>query len=169
MAKIRSKPSTPNALAINTSAIPPTLRRSSSRYLPNGLGFFIESRRNRRTQAHQWISDTNPSRTMFFQQSRVFGQEIKKAPTRLSQSGGIISGNDLLSRAVSRGVPSALEGLTAVFEMGTGVTPPKWSPEILSKVSHEASSIQVMNRILSICSLKQGSRSQSRTALRPPM
>jgi hypothetical protein len=32
------------------------------------------------------------------------------------------SGSDLLSRAVSRGVPSALEGLTSVFEMGTGVT-----------------------------------------------
>ena len=34
------------------------------------------------------------------------------------------SGSDLLSRAVSRGVPSALEGLTSVFGMGTGVTPP---------------------------------------------
>ena len=34
------------------------------------------------------------------------------------------SGNDLLSHAVSRGVPSALEGLTSVFGMGTGVTPP---------------------------------------------
>ena len=34
------------------------------------------------------------------------------------------SGGDLLSRAVSRGVPSALEGLTSVFGMGTGVTPP---------------------------------------------
>jgi hypothetical protein len=35
------------------------------------------------------------------------------------------SGGDLLSHAVSREVPSALEGLTAVFGMGTGVTPPK--------------------------------------------
>ena len=34
------------------------------------------------------------------------------------------SGSDLLSHAVSRGVPSALEGLTSVFGMGTGVTPP---------------------------------------------
>ena len=33
-------------------------------------------------------------------------------------------GGDLLSHAVSRGVPSALEGLTSVFGMGTGVTPP---------------------------------------------
>ena len=35
-----------------------------------------------------------------------------------------VSGSDLLSRAVSREVPSALEGLTSVFGMGTGVTPP---------------------------------------------
>ena len=32
------------------------------------------------------------------------------------------SGNDLLSQAVSRQVPSALKGLTSVFGMGTGVT-----------------------------------------------
>ena len=30
------------------------------------------------------------------------------------------SGSDLLSHAVTRKVPSALEGLTTVFEMGTG-------------------------------------------------
>ena len=48
----------------------------------------------------------------------------KNPPHSLSRGGGITSGNDLLSRAVSRGVPSALEGLTSVFEMGTGVTPP---------------------------------------------
>ena len=34
------------------------------------------------------------------------------------------SGGDLLSQAVSRQVPSAQEGLTSVFGMGTGVTPP---------------------------------------------
>jgi hypothetical protein len=28
-------------------------------------------------------------------------------------------------------VPSALEGLTAVFGMGTGVSPPPWRPETL--------------------------------------
>jgi len=32
-------------------------------------------------------------------------------------------GNDLLSHPVTRAVPSALEGLTSVFGMGTGVTP----------------------------------------------
>jgi predicted RNA-binding protein len=34
----------------------------------------------------------------------------------------LYSGSDLLSRDVP--VPSALEGLTAVFGMGTGVAPP---------------------------------------------
>ena len=37
-------------------------------------------------------------------------------------------GNDLLSRRVTPTVPSALEGLTTVFGMGTGVSPPPWSP-----------------------------------------
>jgi hypothetical protein len=32
-------------------------------------------------------------------------------------------GGDLLSHTVTRAVPSALRGLTSVFEMGTGVTP----------------------------------------------
>ena len=32
-------------------------------------------------------------------------------------------GSDLLSHTVTRAVPSAVEGLTTVFGMGTGVTP----------------------------------------------
>ena len=39
------------------------------------------------------------------------------------------SGSDLLSRAVSSQVPSALKGLTSVFGMGTGVTPSLSPPE----------------------------------------
>ena len=42
----------------------------------------------------------------------------------------IKSGDDLLSHVVANAVPWALEGLTAVFGMGTGVTPPLESPEI---------------------------------------
>ena len=34
------------------------------------------------------------------------------------------SGGDLLSQGVTPQVPSALAGLTSVFGMGTGVTPP---------------------------------------------
>ena len=40
------------------------------------------------------------------------------------------SGGDLLSRAVSSQVPSALRGLTSVFGMGTGGTLSPLSPEI---------------------------------------
>ena len=40
------------------------------------------------------------------------------------------SGDDLLSQGISPQVPSAQAGLTSVFGMGTGVTPPLWPPEI---------------------------------------
>ena len=43
------------------------------------------------------------------------------------------SGSDLLSQGVYPQVPSALAGLTAVFGMGTGVSPPLWPPEILCR------------------------------------
>jgi hypothetical protein len=45
------------------------------------------------------------------------------------------AGDGLLSRALSGGVPSALQGLTAVFGMGTGVAPALWSPAIRKKRS----------------------------------
>src|SRR5690606_39694905 len=38
------------------------------------------------------------------------------------------AGGDVLSHPVSRAVPSALRGLTAVFGMGTGVAPAPWPP-----------------------------------------
>jgi hypothetical protein len=43
----------------------------------------------------------------------------------------IIPGDDLLSHTLARAVPLALGGLTAVFGMGTGVSPPLQSPENL--------------------------------------
>ena len=42
------------------------------------------------------------------------------------------SGDDLLSRAASRQVPSALQSLTSVFGMGTGVTSASLPPNIQS-------------------------------------
>ena len=56
---------------------------------------------------------------------------MQKTPT--ASSGGLSSknsGSDLLSQEVYLQVPSALAGLTTVFEMGTGVSPPLWPPEI---------------------------------------
>ena len=43
-----------------------------------------------------------------------------------------VTGNVLLSRVVSNQVPSALKGLTAVFGMGTGVSPSPLPPVSLS-------------------------------------
>ena len=43
MARMRWNPSAPNALAANTSAMPPTAIRSSSRYFPNWTGCRIEA------------------------------------------------------------------------------------------------------------------------------
>ena len=45
-------------------------------------------------------------------------------PEGLSGRCGNYPGGDLLSHAVASAVPSALEGLTSVFGMGTGVAPP---------------------------------------------
>ena len=44
-------------------------------------------------------------------------------------------GGVLLSQGLSTQVPSALEGLTSVFGMGTGVTPPPWPPKPVVKWS----------------------------------
>ena len=46
------------------------------------------------------------------------------------------SGSDLLSRAVSSQVPSAREGLTSVFGMGTGGTLQPLPPEIFCVVGY---------------------------------
>ena len=47
----------------------------------------------------------------------------KKSLRNISSRGKEIPSGDLLSHAVSHAVPSALQGLTSVFEMGTGGTP----------------------------------------------
>ncbi len=44
------------------------------------------------------------------------------------------SGDVLLSQGATPQVPSALAGLTSVFGMGTGVTPPLWPPETVLTV-----------------------------------
>ena len=45
-------------------------------------------------------------------------------------------GNDLLSHSLAQAVPSALEGLTSVFGMGTGISPLPWSPETYNQNSN---------------------------------
>src|SRR5688572_13330673 len=57
--------------------------------------------------------------------SPVRGSHNEKPLTVVKRSGVFQreAGDGLLSRALSGGVPSALQGLTAVFGMGTGVAP----------------------------------------------
>ena len=55
---------------------------------------------------------------------------IEKSPALAGDLLG--SGGDLLSRAVTSQVPSALKGLTSVFGMGTGGTPSSLPPEMVS-------------------------------------
>jgi hypothetical protein len=61
------------------------------------------------------------------------GYPLKKNHPRSGMcSGGDVLeriGGDLLSHPVARAVPSALRGLTAVFGMGTGVSPSPWPPK----------------------------------------
>src|SRR5204863_7170634 len=52
------------------------------------------------------------------------GTEKQKALRSFERRASFTPGGDLLSHTVSRAVPSALEGLTALFGMGRGVTPP---------------------------------------------
>jgi hypothetical protein len=62
---------------------------------------------------------------------------IKKP--RLHQEAGFLlenkSGGVLLSHAVTHVVPSALQGLTTEFGMGSGVTPAVWPPETVRRFS----------------------------------
>ena len=46
-----------------------------------------------------------------------------------------MSGDVLLSHAVTRAVPSALKGLTSGFGMEPGVSPSPWSPKLYGDVS----------------------------------
>src|SRR5690606_36831900 len=62
-------------------------------------------------------------------------QRQRRAECRVSVRGNgrnekekMWAGGDVLSHPVSRAVPSAPRGLTAVFGMGTGVAPAPWPP-----------------------------------------
>ena len=64
--------------------------------------------------------------------ARVLAADTNEPRTQRSGArASIYSGDVLLSQGVSPQVPSALAGLTSVFGMGTGVTPPLWPPETL--------------------------------------
>src|SRR5689334_12060827 len=62
--------------------------------------------------------------------SSVAAVKNAKAPEPFRPGRLNYPGSDLLSHAVTSAVPSALEGLTSVFGMGTGVAPPATPPGI---------------------------------------
>jgi hypothetical protein len=68
----------------------------------------------------------------------VIGALNVRDPLEPKLRGGLVRnpGGDLLSQGASPQVPSARAGLTAVFGMGTGVSPPPWPPEILHSAEH---------------------------------
>ena len=53
----------------------------------------------------------------------------ENAPCKELYGAFCLTGKDLFSRAVAHRVSSALRSLTTVFEMGTGVTSPLYSPD----------------------------------------
>ena len=63
-------------------------------------------------------------RSVRLQPEVVFFADNKKASDKSQRLLNFIPGDVLLSHTVSRAVPSALEGLTSEFGMGSGVAPP---------------------------------------------
>ena len=61
--------------------------------------------------------------------SRMATKRRKPRPVSRAGLRSKIRGSDLLSHPVSRAVPSALEGLTSLFGMGRGVSPPPTPPQ----------------------------------------
>ncbi len=59
-----------------------------------------------------------------FQDKQSDRSRLIKTPVPKETGVTFNPGGDLLSHAVTHAVPSALEGLTSVFGMGTGVAPP---------------------------------------------
>ena len=102
------------------------------------------ARRGARLSAGVWKACPQPTAPRPFQ--RQLPRACGAVSTRLSQHangppherGTIVRnpGDVLLSQGISPQVPSALVGLTAVFGMGTGVSPPLWSPETMAGRAH---------------------------------
>ena len=63
------------------------------------------------------------------------GATTPRAEKTAGASSQDYSGGDLLSQGATPQVPSAWAGLTSVFGMGTGVTPPLWPPETIAQLA----------------------------------
>jgi hypothetical protein len=77
-----------------------------------------------------WSGGGRPAARAGNSHNRPDAQTVRDDAPR--SAGGIVwrnPGGVLLSQGATPQVPSALAGLTAVFGMGTGVSPPPWPPE----------------------------------------
>src|SRR5919202_6080590 len=63
-------------------------------------------------------------------------RRTKKRPAARSAAGREKLGGNLLSREVALRVPSALAGLTSLFGMGRGVSPPLLPPKVVGRGAH---------------------------------
>ena len=77
------------------------------------------------------LGECSPAKAKCYENAPVARVPRRVIPQRQKRPDAIFShrasnntpGSDLLSHTVTHAVPSAVEGLTAVFGMGTGVTP----------------------------------------------
>jgi hypothetical protein len=116
---------------IRSNSIPETNPGSSSKkvYL-KGRRVSIRSWSTRLTKKVSLLLDSPKMGIAGVQLEGLLSGGEKKALLRINEEGlWKNSGSVLLSHPVTRTVPSALEGLTSVFGMETGVTPPLSPPK----------------------------------------
>ena len=107
---------------------------------PEQSGYVADQHGIRHDHVPESVSEAVPIGRAFHLLKRVRGpgrgvqtsrrRAKKKSPTHRDDASGFVNipGSDLLSHRPAPAVPSAVEGLTSVFGMGTGVTPPLWPP-----------------------------------------
>ena len=132
----------PSVGAGRPSPFPPSGRRECTRAggsVKRQSSLFLKRATPRRwTAARLFSRRTLALRLLYFSRRREPRTQARRLPhkfrvkpplrgvTRTQSNGGfeIDHGGDLLSHSLTRAVPSALEGLTSEFGMGSGMAPP---------------------------------------------
>ena len=83
---------------------------------------------------HLFVQIPKQNMALIYFSIRIYLLSTKKKASVFRLTPLLESGDDLLSRAVSSQVPSALRGLTSVFGMGTGGSLLPLSPEIFIRL-----------------------------------
>ncbi len=112
-----------------------TDQRRGRRHVPGGPAGSAEPARRSRRRSRS--AGTRPAARGI----AADGGGNDETPSSRSSEGVFVMrnpGGDLLSQGASPQVPSARAGLTAVFGMGTGVSPPPWPPETVRSAGSPA-------------------------------